>query len=84
MPSDSVDSMLISVKIRVEGEGLNMTKDDRKKIKIDRKKETRTKEISKMISEGGLGARNYYDIQKNSSSPDNDSQDKQERKKDNK
>lgn len=46
-----------------------MTKnDDRAKIKIDRKKEMRTKEISKMISEGGLGADKYYDITKKSSS----------------
>lgn len=43
-------------------------KDDRAKIEIDRKKETRTKEISKMISEGGLGARTYYNIKKNASS----------------
>lgn len=41
-------------------------KDERRKIEIDRKKEMRTKETSKMISEGGLGAREYYDIEKKS------------------
>jgi len=42
-----------------------MSKNDRPKIKIDREKETRSKEISKFINEGGLGARTkYYDIEK--------------------
>lgn len=41
-----------------------MSKKDRIKIEVDRKKEMRTKEISKMISEGGLGADKYYDIEK--------------------
>lgn len=36
---------------------------DRTKIKIDKEKELRTEEISQMISEGGLGAYNYYDIE---------------------
>ncbi|MEI3614175.1 hypothetical protein [Pseudogracilibacillus sp. SO30301A] len=44
-----------------------MVKDDRTKIEIDREKEMRTKETSKMISEGGLGSRTYYDIKKTSS-----------------
>ncbi|MBY0222154.1 hypothetical protein ABZ756_06510 [Mammaliicoccus sciuri] len=44
-----------------------MTHQDRTKIKIDKDKEMRTKEISKMISEGGLGAEKYYDIKKKSS-----------------
>ncbi|MDV6379503.1 hypothetical protein ORD22_14905 [Sporosarcina sp. GW1-11] len=39
-----------------------MTEHDRKKI--IKKKEMRTKEISKMISEGGLGSDKYYDIKK--------------------
>lgn len=39
-----------------------MNQDDRVKIVIDSKNEMRTKETSKMISEGGLGARFYYDI----------------------
>ncbi len=39
-------------------------KDDRTKIKINREKETRTKDISKMISEGGLGSRTHYNIKK--------------------
>lgn len=50
-----------------------MAKDDRTKIEIDKKKETRTKEISKMINEGGLGERTYYDIKKTSPS-NNESQ----------
>ncbi len=45
-----------------------MTKRDEDKVKIEKKKEMRTKEISKMISEGGLGADNYYEIKKDSSS----------------
>lgn len=40
---------------------------DEERIKIERKKEMRTKGISKMISEGGLGADNYYNIIKKSS-----------------
>ncbi|GKV67367.1 MULTISPECIES: hypothetical protein [Sporosarcina] len=39
-----------------------MAKDDRKKI--IKKNEMRTKEISKMIGEGGMGADKYYDIKK--------------------
>lgn len=38
---------------------------DRSKIKINKKKETRSKEISRMINEGGLGADKYYKIEKN-------------------
>lgn len=45
-----------------------MTNHDREKIQIDKKKEMRTKEISKMIGEGGLGADKYYDIKKSASS----------------
>lgn len=37
-----------------------MANDDRKEIKIDKNKETRSKEISRMISEGGLGAHSHY------------------------
>lgn len=40
---------------------------DRDRIQIDRKMEMRTKAISKMISEGGLGADNYYNIIKDPS-----------------
>ncbi len=36
----------------------------RRKIVIDRSKEMRTKEISRMISEGGTGALHHYDIKK--------------------
>ncbi|PID20224.1 hypothetical protein CSV61_15820 [Sporosarcina sp. P3] len=39
-----------------------MAKDDR--IEIIKKNEMRTKEISKMIGEGGIGADKYYDIRK--------------------
>jgi len=40
---------------------------DHDRIRIDRKHEMRTEAISKMISEGGLGADNYYNIIKESS-----------------
>ena len=40
---------------------------DHDRMRIDRKREMRTKAISKMISEGGLGADNYYNIIKESS-----------------
>lgn len=53
-----------------------MSKQENEKIKINKKKETRTKEISKMISEGGLGAENYYDIEKNSSTSVDETKDK--------
>lgn len=42
-----------------------MTKRD--EIKIEKTKETRTKDISKMISEGGLGAEKYYNVVKDPS-----------------
>ena len=44
-----------------------MAKDNRKEIKLN--SEMRTKEISKMIGEGGLGAEKYYEIEKPSPSP---------------
>ncbi|QUW22997.1 hypothetical protein JSQ81_05340 [Sporosarcina sp. Marseille-Q4063] len=43
-----------------------MTKDNRKKVKVE--SEMRTKGISKMIDEGGLGAEEYYEIKKPSPS----------------
>lgn len=39
----------------------------RRKIIVDRKKEMRTSETSRMISEGGLGNRTHYQIEKVSS-----------------
>lgn len=39
-----------------------MAKDNRKEVNL--KSEMRTKEISKMIGEGGLGAEKYYEINK--------------------
>lgn len=39
-----------------------MTKNNRKEIKVE--SEMRTKGISKMIDEGGLGAEKYYEIKK--------------------
>lgn len=39
-------------------------RNDRPKIIIDRKKEMRTKETSRMIDEGGLGSRTHYTIEK--------------------
>lgn len=45
-----------------------MARENRPRIEIDRKKETRTEEISNMIGEGGLGTRaTYYEIVKNGS-----------------
>lgn len=41
--------------------------DKRKDMKIERKHERRTKGISKMIDEGGLGADKYYKIKKDTS-----------------
>lgn len=46
-----------------------MDEDERKRIHIDKKNETRTKEISKMISEGGLGSEKYYDIERSTTVP---------------
>lgn len=43
-----------------------MTRDERPTIRIDRNKEMRSPEISRMIAEGGLGNRAYYNIVKNS------------------
>jgi len=37
---------------------------NRERIEIDKTKEMRTKDISKMISEGGLGSEKYYEIKK--------------------
>lgn len=37
-----------------------MANKNRKEIKVDKNEETRSKEISKMISEGGLGAHSHY------------------------
>lgn len=53
--------------------------DERKRVRIeiDKDKETRTKEISKMIDEGGLGADEYYNVVKKASSQkENQSRDK--------
>ncbi len=75
----TIDVCTTSVKIKVDKEGLIMAKDDRPKIKIDKDKETRTKEISKMIGEGGVGSRTYYDIEKVKSEEENeDEEDKDE------
>lgn len=41
-----------------------MEKKKRVEVIVDRNKEMRTKEISKMISEGGLGPTEYYDVKK--------------------
>lgn len=41
---------------------------ERKQLKVDKRKEMRTKEISRMIDEGGLGADKYYKIVKESPS----------------
>ncbi|HLR64525.1 MAG TPA: hypothetical protein VK075_03715 [Pseudogracilibacillus sp.] len=44
-----------------------MVKDERMELQIEREKEMRDRGISKMISEGGLGAEKYYHIRKVSS-----------------
>lgn len=54
-----------------------MSNFDRKKSKIVKKDEMRTKEISKMISEGGLGSENYYNIEKDRNKKDADSKNKE-------
>ncbi|HLQ73053.1 MAG TPA: hypothetical protein VK125_02400 [Bacillota bacterium] len=38
--------------------------DEKKRLEVKRKEEMRTKAISRMIDEGGLGADNYYNIVK--------------------
>lgn len=43
-----------------------MPKKDHKNIVVDKSDEMRTKEISKMIDEGGLGADKYYSVKKTS------------------
>lgn len=52
-----------------------MTNSEKHDIEIDKTKEPRTKEISKMIGEGGLGADKYYDIKKDDSKKENDEAD---------
>lgn len=47
-----------------------MTNTEKHDIEIDKTKEPRTKEISKMIGEGGLGADKYYDIKKETDQED--------------
>lgn len=42
-------------------------KRERPKIVVDRREEMRTKETSRMISEGGLGSRAHYNVKKVSS-----------------
>lgn len=55
-----------------------MKQDNRKTVKVEA--EMRTKEISKMIDEGGLGADKYYKIKKESPSPSTDQGNKQTKK----
>jgi len=56
-----------------------MSNRGRGKIKIDKKKEMRTKDISRMIGEGGLGADKYYDIEKSSSNEEEKSIEKEDK-----
>ncbi len=44
--------------------GIVMVNSDKKEIEISKTNETRSNEISKMIEEGGLGADQYYTIDK--------------------
>ncbi|MHA6260101.1 hypothetical protein ACXYMX_09315 [Sporosarcina sp. CAU 1771] len=55
-----------------------MTNDDRKEIV--KKREMRTKEISNMIDEGGVGADKYYDIEKKPSKDSANSEKKADQK----
>ncbi|WP_438314795.1 hypothetical protein [Sporosarcina sp. FA9] len=59
-----------------------MTRDERVKVKID--SEMRTKEISKMIGEGGLGAEEYYEIKKSAHSVQNNTEEDTREKEDKK
>lgn len=54
-----------------------MKNNDHHNIKIDKSKEPRTKEISKMIGEGGLGADKYYDIKKEATEKKKNDQEKE-------
>lgn len=47
-----------------------MAENDRKKVQVE--KEMRSKGISKMIGEGGLGAEKYYEIKKSPSPSNNE------------
>lgn len=44
-----------------------MVQNNKHHKQIERKGETRMKEIAQMINEGGLGAEKYYDIKKDRS-----------------
>ncbi len=57
--------------------GMLMSKRDR--LKVDKKDEMRNKGISKMISEGGLGADTYYKIVKDSTEKDKDTETDQDK-----
>lgn len=45
-----------------------MSNSKRDKVTVDKSDEMRTKEISEMIGEGGLGAEKYYEVTKNTPS----------------
>lgn len=49
-----------------------MTESDRRKVKVEN--EIRSKGISKMIGEGGLGAEKYYEVKKSPPSSRTDEQ----------
>lgn len=55
-----------------------MTEPER--IRVKKKHEMRTKDISKMIDEGGLGADKYYDIEKKIEAEKKKKQDKENKK----
>lgn len=59
-----------------------MTEDNRKEVKL--KHEMRTKDTSKMIDEGGLGAEKYYDIKKPAPSTESVAKNSQNENKDKK
>lgn len=57
-----------------------MAENHRKEVQV--KSEMRTKEISKMIGEGGLGAEKYYEIKKPSPSLQGKTEEDQSKKED--
>lgn len=61
-----------------EGMGFEMSNNE--DIKIKKTNEMRTKGISKMISEGGLGADKYYNIVKEPASEEKEDSDETDKK----
>ena len=54
----------LKIELHIEIGGIQMVIRDNKRIKVKRLNETRSSGISVMIEEGGLGADQYYQIEK--------------------